>query len=136
MLHDPPACSYPGVFAPQSHCGTHWRPQYVNGGPEVSGRTRNPLPTYPATSLLRSLAVRGTSALTSGGLHFVCGTQHGALRVQTAWEVLEPLRNIVRHAMPDTRISLLDGTQRRSGPLSSLPRSKVHLGTPRSVRLA
>ena len=97
MLHDPPACSWLGFFAPQSRCGTPRRPQYVNGGPEVSGRTGNPLPTYPATSLLRSLAMRGTSALTSGGLHFVCGTQHGALRVRTAWGALELLNHIVRH---------------------------------------
>ena len=97
MLHDLPACSYPGVFAPQSRCGTPRRPRYVDGGPEVPGRTRNPLHMYPATSLSRSLAMPPGSALTSGGLHFVCGTQHGALRVRTAWEVLEPLGNIVRH---------------------------------------
>ena len=77
----------------------------MDGGPEVPGRTQNRLHTYPATSLSRSLAMRGTSALTSGGLRFVCGTQHGALRVRTAWGVLEPLSNIVRHDMQDTDLA-------------------------------
>ena len=97
MLHDPPACSELGFFAPDSRCGTPRRPRYVNGGPEVVRGTGNPLLTYSATSLTRFLAMRGTPAVTSGGGRFVCGTVHGALRVRTAWGFVEPLGNMVRH---------------------------------------